>query len=299
METLAVPPPDEIMHPAGNSSTNTRIARCLVRNEVASAQQAAADPDALADLFADPAFIAAAAAVGYEPHALQAAPAGSFRQDPITGKERSMTEERGAEEEAHISRLKHLALTLTEYKEQINRLGRARRQASQEARARVVRHKSVPEAGPHSVRPSSPTHVYPPVSADPGMRFASISELGPWSMQDSVVIHAEQPHRPAPSPSSPGRDLHTMSEASLPESIMGGSGGGAEEEEEALREEAEAVGLDPATLAAAIAARQSARRRVEELAVRAEVVAAAAWVSLTQGGGWTGRPASRSRGRGP
>jgi len=99
--SLAVPPLDAIMCPAGDATTRRRLSKALADDEVAHAQRLLADPRRLAKLLSCEVFGRAAAVVG--------TPLLAIRQAA------DIATNAGADAKASVDSVKKVALVLAEY----------------------------------------------------------------------------------------------------------------------------------------------------------------------------------------
>ena len=137
-DSLASPPPTEIMQPAGNMVVNRRIEMAMLHNEVSVAQKIANDPEKLAALLEEKLFQQACDTVGFTIESLQPAVRTQFKINPHTGRHRKKDEIDQLMIKADIDRIKKLALVLTDYRVLLAEAEKARRKEEKEAKLAAI-----------------------------------------------------------------------------------------------------------------------------------------------------------------
>jgi hypothetical protein len=137
-DSLAVPPPVELMHPAGNVVVNRRIETAMLHNEVSVAQKIGNDEAKLVALSEDALFQQACAAVGFPPETLLPQPRARFKMNPETGRSRKKEEIDQLVAKADIDRIKKLALVLTDFRVLLAEAEKTRRREEKEARLAAI-----------------------------------------------------------------------------------------------------------------------------------------------------------------
>lgn len=138
-DSLAVPPPPEIMQPAGNIIVNHRIETALLHNEVATAQKISVSHEKLYALLEDSLFQEACVAVGFKPDSLLQQHRSKFKVNPENGRNRRKDEIDQLVAKAEIDRVKKLALVLTDYRILLaEREKRKRREEKQQRTAALL-----------------------------------------------------------------------------------------------------------------------------------------------------------------
>lgn len=137
-DSLAFPPPTEIMQPAGNMIVNRRIEATMLHNEVSVAQKIANDPVKLAALLEEKLFQQACTTVGFPIESLRPAVRTQFKTNPQTGRHRKKDEIDQLMIKADIDRIKKLALVLTDYRILLAEAEKARRKEEKEAKLAAI-----------------------------------------------------------------------------------------------------------------------------------------------------------------
>lgn len=330
--TLAVPPPIEIMSPEGNAVANNRLEKCLLHNDVTTAQKIVSHPTALYELAQEGLFRRACSNTGYEAGSLLPPGKAAFKRDPITGRPRTRQEQEVAAHMWEIARLKHLALIVTEYKQLMADEAAAVRQLRvKERRASMAMFEAQHEAMRHASREGAKTSrgstIPRPATSSTSVleasptRYLSLHEMGlgaGGSREEGNTggPQHEEAHQKEEADDdgmeAGAEELQRGSVASMPESITQGqpegkaewstavtgrshrkahgvrasSSGLQEQYSEDVLREAEAVGLEPAVVHAALHAKEVALRELEQVEAKVDQVVAAARASIS---------ASRSR----